>query len=538
MVPINEILRTGDAIMQLTEIFERQDMDYFNCLHSQIYSYMKYRKVPIDLILYRCLEKPHNLFHHMIVNGVSRWMYPFDIFEPSDFECIGIRLHRRNSPFHELKPDILRSLYDGEIVFISVDPSRLQHREEFKRQTPNGRHWLMITGIDRANNYHVLDEENTYYAAYHYEEKLLAEAFKQGRQRIVHFSRTEPNFEKLKDRYMDFYKNFPPVNDDLFDMKRFEELLEKDAGTMANRYFLTYRFFAGSMRITKRFLQFVQVPKEIADVPELTANLAENISAVIKKFELTGKINKSYIEEKMLAVRQRFDEITAFLRSGAFFDYLTSLSLSELAKQLNGLPSSSNSATREARPENVSIQQRPVDLKPYYNNQGFGNTRSPGDFTGGGEFFVIDETNSFHHVIMHENIEFHLCERPGHGYDNVSCQNQVIPLDRRVYNGIWLLGCGEWGDGSGNIGLQFEDGDVEEILVKLTDWVWQPKFGESIVLTLPIYRKEKLAFTPDEGHIFAVYYSILREKCACRLLLPHSPNLHLFSIVMTSPCSP
>jgi hypothetical protein len=489
---------------------------------------MKYKKVPIDLILYRCLEEPLNLFQNMIENGKSRWRYPFDIFDATDFEQIGIRVHHRKDPFYELKSDILGSLDQEEVVFLSVNPFYLPHREE----NQDGRHWLMVVGYDQANKYLIMDEEYTYYATFEYEEEVLAEAFSNGPQHLIYFSPCEPFYEKLKESYLQFYKQYNREQDVFFDAGVFWEQLEKNADTMTNRYFLAYRLFVGSMQITKKFFQYIKIPGNIVDHLETVAKLAENISSVIKKFELTGRLNYSFVEEKMRAARDQFYNIIEYVHSETLVEHLTSLSLSEVAKQTDIMADSSNEYMDVG--QGGTFNQHQIDISSYYNNQAFGYSNSSADLTGGGEFFLLDGRSSLQGVVVHKDIEFSFCKHPGHGNDNVTCQGQVIPIDCRVYNGIWLLGCAEWGNAKGYIGIQFEDGDVEHIPAQLTDWAWRPRFGEAIVMTLPVFRKVKMAFVPDEGHIFAVHYPITREKRACKLLLPNCPNFHIFSIVMTS----
>ncbi|WP_127531371.1 hypothetical protein [Paenibacillus kobensis] len=430
-----------------------------------------------------------------------------------------------------MKPDILKSLDKEEVVFIAMDPMYLPHREEFNLQTQNARHWVVIIGYNHSTStYTLLDEKFTYYTTYEYEEEVIAEAFSHGSRGIIHFRRTDPAYENLKARYLHFYKQFAPSQDVLFDIDKLMDKLEQDAGTMARRYFLAYSFFAGSTEITKQFFQYIGLKGDVIENLDIISKTADNVSSAIKKFELTGKLNLDYIEKRLCVLRQSFYHIIDYIHSETFRRYLDNLSLVNIVCLNNELTDSIQVIDTPLL--GAEVNQHQIEISSHFNNQALGEIDSTADLTGGKEFFLLEK--DLPSVITHENIAFKIHEQPGNGDDNVACKSQVIEIDSRVYNGIWLLACGEWGDPKGVLSVRFEDGDVEQITTQITDWAWPPKFGESIAISLPISRREKLAFVPEWGNIFAVRFPILRGKQACKLQLPDCPNLHIFSIIMTS----
>ena len=517
----------------IPEAYARQDLVYFNCLHSQIYSYMKHRDEPIDLQLYRCLEEPNTIYQQFIIEGKTRWTYPFDIFTDNDFENIGHRAHNTTGKFEELKKDITASLELGEVVFLSIDPGYLPHRDEFKHHIRNRRHWLVIIGYDRlTNKYLVMDEEYTYYAIFEYDEQMLATAFSNGPERMIRYTSVQRNIEKMKEDYVRFYQKFDSEQALLFEAGLIKEKLRQDPGTMADRLFAAYSFLSGSLQITRQFFRLLNCPDEVIGRLEALSKLCDNISAVIKKFELTGRMNDNYLEDKLPMLNRYFGELADYVKSKPFHEHLASVSLLELIRQ-SGPQEGTTLAQKDNSISVMELKQYSLNLGPYYNNQAFGEANAVADLTGGGEYFLLDGQGGLQDTVAHQHIRFGISASPGQGCDNISCQGQIIEVENREYNGMWILGCGEWGDPQGVMGIQYEGGDIDGIPVQITDWAWPPRYGESIALTFPIARKEKMAFVPESGYLFALHLPMTGGRPVHKLLLPDCPNMHIFSIVLT-----
>jgi len=503
-----------------------------------MYSYLIHKGMPIELLLYTCLEEPRKIHKEMIVNGVSRWRYPFHIFSHDDLQSIGLKLHVVDAPYEEIEGEIKRRVELNEVVFILLNSFFMPHREEYRKREDH--HWLMITGYDDiANKMVLLDEKYNYYEYYEYGETVIKTAYSNNRlSKIAYFTYSDPDYDKLKDNYIDFFRKFNASTDKF--LGAIVPLLEQCISSnnkkiMTERISSAFSFLSGSVNIFKKFLLYIGNCSPNIQHLDRVSKEARIVSSVVKKYELTDIINLKQMEDNIESIRYSFYHFTEYLKSSEFLCSLDTLSLEQIVRNQNSNNAEHVAVNERLHKTKEQIEYVELDLEIYFNNQAFGIKDSLADFTGGGEFFLIEEGNPiarpFH--LDRDRIPFLLAQKIGRSKDNISCREQSIYLGKGEYNGIWLLACGEWGDVDTELLLQFEDGLIQEINLQLTDWAWSPKFNERIALSRPIYRREKIDFAPEIGHVFAVYIPLDKKEALNKIILPSCPNLHIFSITLT-----
>ncbi|MEF2965461.1 hypothetical protein V3851_06405 [Paenibacillus sp. M1] len=470
----------------------------------------------------------------MIVQGLSRFKYSSPIMLRGDFEAFGLRKTAYEPGFDDLTASMDQLARQGEIAFVAIDPYFLPHRDEYRKR--HGMHWIMLCGYsEKEAVFSILDEVQTYYSFFEYASSTLREAYHSGIRKSVTFKRIPPNYELLNQRYVNWYKALPTDHSKFFGcvVPLLEQQIsgsDTDGSSYADKLFNALSFFSGSMEVTGQFFVTVDAERELITLVTEIAKIAENLASVIKKFDLTGKINLNYIRDRLSILEQLHAEALSKLKSEDFARFLLALDIGPIANANPGLSSGEQTVRPAIAQKNHGTGKAyRIDLEPFYNNQAFGAKGSAADLTGGGEFMRLEE-----HVFLSSDISanFQMAARFGFGYDNISCDGQAVPLPELHGNTIRLLCCGEWGDPEGELELIFADGTTDFLNIKVTDWAWSPRYGEEVAIQAPIERKEKIPFAPEEGHVFANDIPISEDKPLSVLKLPYCPNLHIFSITV------
>ncbi|MGE6575975.1 hypothetical protein ACQKFM_13705 [Paenibacillus xylanexedens] len=528
----------------LTVPFKKQDLKFFNCYYTHIYSYLSSKSFPIELLLYKCLQEPHKLFQHFIGKGQSRWNYFFttnidgktnSIFDKEDLECIGLVENIKKNSFSGCIELIQTTIKNNRILFLMVDPFYLPHSDHY--QKVHGGHWIMITGYDElSQKINILDEKFTFYEFYEYGINIIKDGYENGAQETLFFTDINVNYDRLKERYVRFFENYQPTmecffNESLELLHQQKTAIEK-SGKLFEQLYHMLNFLSGSIQSCRIFLEYIRIPKpHINQMVKISFDL-ENMASVIKKFEVTNQINFTYIEGKITEIKDVLDSVIGYLKSHDFSRHIHKLNLGQVIEE-NQKQWSFGGGEADEYEEPQKGKENFVDLQAFFNNQGFGVEGSTADFTGSGEFFLVDNLKEIDKVVTCDPIHFRLSSLFGLGKDNISCTEQVINLNG-IYKKMWLLGCGEWGDATGQIVVKYEDNYIETFNIQLTDWAWEPKYGEKLALSSPIFRKEKIDFAPDKGSLFAKSISLDETRRILNVQLPFCPNLHVFSITLTS----
>ncbi len=178
-----------------------------------------------------------------------------------------------------------------------------------------------------------------------------------------------------------------------------------------------------------------------------------------------------------------------------------------------------------------------IDIEKYFNNNAFApviSNKVRADFTGTGEYFLTEglpERNEWEI----KDMKFFVPNCADGINDNISWDGQRIDVPSIHARGLMLLGCGEWGDFSESMVLEYSDGATGEVPVDFTNWFFEPKYGEVVAW------KGRAAIKKEEGaevldyyrRMFAKTYWLKKEGVITGIRLPRNKNMHVFAISLS-----
>ncbi len=174
------------------------------------------------------------------------------------------------------------------------------------------------------------------------------------------------------------------------------------------------------------------------------------------------------------------------------------------------------------------------DLTPYFNNKAFGKSVSidcRADLTGTGIYFLM-ESPPGDDIWKAGVMEFKVPDLLKQANDNISCNGQKVRIGNDVYQRIMILGCAEWGSFSDKIIVNYINGQVEEINVKFTEWLYKPMYGEIIAWEGNAVERigDNAQLMGAQVHMIAQKYDLKLRNKIDFLQLPDCPGMHIFAI--------
>ena len=173
------------------------------------------------------------------------------------------------------------------------------------------------------------------------------------------------------------------------------------------------------------------------------------------------------------------------------------------------------------------LVEKEINLKHLYNNKAFeetGNDVIKADLTGYKEYFLEGEL-ARERVIKVFDLAFLI----NNGLDNVSCKGQSVKVSEEGLQKIYLLGCAEWGEGSGNMEISYADGHVEYYYIVFKDWffcdtddmyvAWKGKAQNSLGKV-------------EERALFCISIKLEHKGKIQKIKLPSCNNMHIFGMKM------
>lgn len=162
-----------------------------------------------------------------------------------------------------------------------------------------------------------------------------------------------------------------------------------------------------------------------------------------------------------------------------------------------------------------------IDISDYFNIKGFQDEDGViADMTGQGECF-LNENIKDDRCIRFEDIEFVIKK----GLDNFVCNGQEIDFPKNIYNRILILGCAEWGSGSGIVEAK---GDLSNtrLNLEMQDWFFC-QMNES-----NIWKGKATDYQNNivERGLFCLNYNFGEPRMIDKLCFPSISNVHIFGI--------
>jgi hypothetical protein len=278
---------------------------------------------------------------------------------------------------------------------------------------------------------------------------------------------------------------------------------------------------------------------------ELLMKLAVNFKRMISKINMitammrfafrgaeeTKNINSSFSTD----YKKTIDKVCDILLEEADYEEKTARMILQALES----PGKRKQSTHPAGKENTSAENVlhcvHVSLDGHFNNKAFGRMEPPfeANFTGVGEFMLVDgipESRSW----SVEDMSFLFPEVRGNGFDNITCNEQILLLDSVHCNRICILAAAEWGDFFEAVRLQTKDGEVEEVNVGVSDFAFETKFGEKIAWTgkSAVYNDGEAKIFQQNAKIFAVSAKLDHTLEISSIHLPFCTKMHIFAITL------
>lgn len=174
-----------------------------------------------------------------------------------------------------------------------------------------------------------------------------------------------------------------------------------------------------------------------------------------------------------------------------------------------------------------------VNLENCFNNKGFGEIGHDGaSFAAGGQFFSTKHLPE-KAIWDVKGIKFHVPNITKISLDNLTCNGQIISVEKDQYNCFMLLGCSEQNSFTDEVEIYYSDGSNEKVIISLSDWYLPPQFEDCIAWQGNIVEKVdgSSILSTHLYQIFASKYRMnLDNKHIISIKLPECLNMHLFAI--------
>jgi len=269
---------------------------------------------------------------------------------------------------------------------------------------------------------------------------------------------------------------------------------------------------------------------KISECMAIASNMWNIVYAMTKK-SMLSKYNKSLY----LRIANKIREIADYEENLA--NNIIDLKMNET----NVVECKSNNKTNQSKEISEAnsccefCKQTPVNLSKYFNNKGFAQKDQNefiADFSGAGEYFILDDYLSRDHNIMVGDMNFELPDF--NYYDNISCLGQTIDVPKDNYNNIMILACTTWASFTEELTIHFLNEEIKNIKIEFTEWVSPPVFKEAIAWQGTGIRKNMNNNSCNVGvSIFAKSYLLDSGLAIDRIILPNCPNIHIFSITFS-----
>lgn len=112
-----------------------------------------------------------------------------------------------------------------------------------------------------------------------------------------------------------------------------------------------------------------------------------------------------------------------------------------------------------------------IDLSSYFNNDGisYNTNRTDGDLDGHGVTYPAEELPESNSILTLHGIDLLFPDKSDGAKNNLTLEEQTIPVLVNKYSDIYILGASEWGSFEEEIILQYADGAWEKVLLGLTN---------------------------------------------------------------------
>lgn len=392
-------------------------------------------------------------------------------------------------------------------------------------------HYMIITGYDREKGYRVVDSlRSGSYALYIPKEEV---------DKIITNEYIDISYSGMAEGTCDWKTALQTILNNgeeivLTGLKQFKDYLASDfdfSEEVSTSHDIEMLPLLRSMRKvsgSRRYFYHSLLALSHKSESPLLENLAEDFLQSVNTWDaLVGVFTKMlFLPDQSVFIRKiikRLDEILDI--EERFIINLRKLAVN------NSLDSSlSGCKTGKKAHWNDVHKTVHVDIARFCNNKALGGGDEEADYDGDNYYFV--KKDFFTQSAPKETAAyFSRAFLSSEGFDNISCNEQYIPVERGKYSILYILASAEMDNYSSFITLSYTDGSEEKIPLEFSDWWNDPVFGELVAYDVSCARKEdgREKIIGDSVSLFAQAWEIDNKKELNGIHLPFCLNIHIFS---------
>ncbi len=173
-----------------------------------------------------------------------------------------------------------------------------------------------------------------------------------------------------------------------------------------------------------------------------------------------------------------------------------------------------------------------MNNKAFLRKSGLQEGKLDADFSSIGNCYVLDDTKEVEPIRI-SGTAAAMTSICGSGNDNIACDGQLISIPEDRYSYLCLIGAAEFGNSTDVLTILTENGRVYEVEFQLTDYVYEPCFGESVVWKGSGIHKLERGYEWMEEDLY-LYGQMLEmpDDTAARIILPVNPSIHIFAMLL------
>lgn len=300
------------------EKLPRYESKYFNCVRSQAFSYLRFRGLPMEVLLFNSYESTEKLFRQFVLEQRKKWEFQTDSMSKQFFPLLGIEMWEQwYDNFDEAEADILEILARGEIVIVASDLFYLPHRGSYYQNQHINHFVILIEAVqtDGGQIYRILDDNSSAlgdYVRYEYDRELIAEAFNSATKNVIAFQYPKqpvPNSREIA--WTQFTNWLTEFRDDLqFYDWICDTMKEASQNLAAKEMEIEHTVnalttVAGSRAVFSDFCQFIELEPSISENLQESAKQAEIIKNMLVRGRITKKLDADLLISRVQQLKER-----------------------------------------------------------------------------------------------------------------------------------------------------------------------------------------------------------------------------------------
>lgn len=174
-----------------------------------------------------------------------------------------------------------------------------------------------------------------------------------------------------------------------------------------------------------------------------------------------------------------------------------------------------------------------IDISNQFNSNAFNSHqwKNNSGFDLNGYYYELNQ-ESMYYQDAHCNLKFYTNQQ----LDNMSCNQQTIPIMRSDIKAVMVIGSCENGDYSEELSCIYDKGE-ESVTLIFTDWWERDRFNEKVVKKLKCARlTEKGVHNAGEVYIFSQVLMLQNgeNNLLKSITFPDCSNIHIFGLIVYS----